>query len=191
MSGPRELERWRAAEAAGRQAEAEAALTALLGHLPRLDPRPGFAARVAATATARAAVAARAAAARRPAWRWAAAAGVALVAGALGLVAAGLASPLAGPLFGPLAGSIRGKLSLAALIDGLSAALTTLAGWLSGALGVWELLADVGDAFAAAAGTGPVAVSLLAGLAVAALALRRLSALIATERSWSHVPSPG
>lgn len=185
-NGHPEIERWRAAEATRRETEAEAALTALLARLPQLEPRPGFAARVARTAAAEAAARARARAvtvtARGPAWRWVAAAAVALVAGGLVLLAG---------LGGPLAGSIGGRLSLAALIDGLSGALTAMAGWLSGAFGVWELLADVGGAVAAAAGTGPVAASMLAGLAVAALALRWLSALIATERSWSHVLYPG
>jgi hypothetical protein len=53
------------------------------------------------------------------------------------------------------------------------------------------LVADVGGALATAAGTGPGASAVLAVLAVSGLALRLLSDLIATERSWSHVAIRG
>jgi len=180
----KELARWRAAEAVGREAEAEAALAALFVRLPRLAPSAGFAARVAAAAAAGSVTPA---AARRRRWQLAAAAGLALVAGTLGTLLAGVAGPLARPL----AGSLAGRLSVAALIDGLASALTAFAAWLSGAAGAWGLLADVGGALATAAGTGPGTAAVLAVLAVSALALRLLSDLIATERSWSHVAIHG
>ena len=183
MNERKHLERWRAAEAAGREAEAEAALVALLVRLPRLDPPPGFAARVAAAAAAEVV----AAAARRRPWWSAAAAGLALAAGALGALAAGVAGPLAGPL----ARSLAGRLSFASVIDGLTSAVTAFATWLSGAAGAWGVLADVGGALATAAGTAPGATAILVTLAVSGLAVRLLSDLIATERSWSHVAIHG
>jgi len=177
------LESWRTAEAAGREAEAEAALAALLVRLPRLDPPSGFAARVAAAAAAESG----AGAARRRPWWWASAAALALVTGALAALAAGVAGPVAGPL----AGSLAGRLPFARLIDGLTAAVTAFVGWVSGAAGVWGLAADVAGAVATALGTPPVAAAVLVALAVASLALRLLSDLIATERSWAHVTSHG
>jgi hypothetical protein len=182
MNEREHLERWRAAEAAGREAEAEAALAALFVRLPRLEPRPGFAARVAAAAAAEAA----AAAARRP-WWWAAAAGIALAAGVLGALLAGVAGPAAGPV----AGTLAGRLSIARLIDGLAAAVTACADWFSDAAGLWGPIADVGGALATAAGTRPGMTAILVALALSGLAVRLLSDLIATERSWSHVALHG
>jgi hypothetical protein len=187
MNEREHLERWRAAEAAGREAEAEAALAALFVRLPRLEPRPGFAARVAAAAAAAAAAAEAAAAAVRRPWWWAAAAGIALAAGILGALLVGVAGPAAGPV----AGTLAGRLSLARLIDGLAAAVTACADWFSGAAGLWGPIADVGGALTTAAGTRPGMTAILVALALSGLAVRLLSDLIATERSWSHVALHG
>lgn len=173
------LKRWRAAEAAGREAEAEAAMAALLARVPRPAPLPGFAARVAALAAEEAAR--RRAPAASPLRPFA-------IAAALMLALGGLAA-LMSRVAGPLAGSLSEQLTVATLIDGLAAAVTGTARWLAGAFGVWEVLAEVGRAAATAAGTTPVLAGILVALALAALSLRLLSDLIATERSWTDVPS--
>ena len=99
--------------------------------------------------------------------------------------------PSSGPVAGPVAGTLADRLSVAALIDGLSSAFTAGAGWLSGAAALWGVLADVAGALATAAATAPGATAILAALALAGLALRLLSDLIATERSWTHVAFHG
>lgn len=170
----RQLERWLAAESAGRSEDSEAALGALFSRLDRLEPAPGFAERVLGALLAEPlAVGSGPAKARR----WPAVGLAALLSGWLVL------SLLAGRLAAPA----KSFVSVAELLDGIGRALDWTARGLASAGELWSSLTGMANAFATAAGTLPVAVALLAGLAVAGLALRALSDLMARERSWSHV----
>jgi hypothetical protein len=172
------LERWLAAEAAGRLDDAEAALAALFAAVPRLAPPPGFAERVVL-----------AVAPLSPAHPTRSTLGFRLaVAACLALVA--LAAPSVAGLAG-LAGGWLAELSVAGLLAGATAALVAAAGGVAdvvaGAGAVWQDLARVGGWAAAAAATPVVATALAAGLATAVVAFRLLAGLFAHERSWSHV----
>lgn len=167
------LTRWLAAEANGREAEADTALTEMFTELERLAPAAGFADRVVWAAARPAAVA-------LPAGAW-------LLRGA---VAAGLALiALCVPLLLSVLSMVPVRLSPSRLVDGVSAAFIALARWIADAVAFWEGLERVAGWLTSAASAPPAAAVLLASLAVAAAALRALAELIAHERSWSHVPN--
>lgn len=170
-----QLERWLALEGAGRDREAEAALGALFERLPELGPSAGFADRVMRAIAAPPALAAAAPAAGRS-WL-----PRGLLAACLALVA--LAAPVLPALLAPIAG----RVSLGGMVQGVADAVAALARWMAGAAAVWDGLARIAGWAAAVAGAPQAVAALLVMLAVAALALRRLSDLIAHERSWSHV----
>ena len=173
-----DLERWLAAEAAGRPEEAEAALAELFAALPRLVPPAGFAGRVMlAVALAPQALLRSPARLPRP-LRWTLRG---LLAAAVALVALGVPS-----LPGLLAPAWE-WLSLARLLDSATACLVAASRWLAAAMSFWEGLARLGGGVAETVAAPPVAAVLLVSLAAAATALCFLADLIAHERSWSHV----
>jgi hypothetical protein len=172
----RELERWLALERAGRDSEAEAALGELLERLPELGPSVGFADRVMLAIAAPPALPAAVRPAAGRSWLLRG-----LLAACLTLVA--LTTPLLPALLAP----VSGRISVGGMIQGAADAVAALARWMAGAAAVWEGLARISGWAAAVAGAPQAVAALLLMVAVAALALRRLSDLIAHERSWSHV----
>jgi hypothetical protein len=165
------LRRWLAAEAAERPAEAETALAELFAALPRLAPPAGFADRVMLAAAL-----APPAASRAVAWTLRG-----LLAAAVALVALGV------PSLPRLLAPAWAGFSLSRLFDAVTSGLVAAARWIAAALSFWDGLARLG-AWVAQTTTAPaVATALLAGLVLAAAALRLLAELIAHERSWSHV----
>lgn len=161
------IERWLAAETAGDEERAEAALAAAIGALPRFAPSPGFADGVM-TAVAPA-----------PSTRWES---VARVAAVLALALVGTAAGLL-PMLGAL--PVRGP-SLAAIAQTAVGATTWLGGWVSTGVDVWDALAGFGRALGVAASTPQVASGLAATVAVVSVAFYTLQRLLTPERrSWS------
>lgn len=162
------LDRFLAADLAGREEGAEEALFALFAGLPVDEPPPGFAARV----LERAVIGTRAAA---PAWLRLAVAACLVATGGLAVLLPWLLAP-----FVP-------ELTLARAIDAASAALAAVAAWLTVALELWHELLGVASALRLPFETGATAGVAVLCLLVSAGALALLSNLIAQERNWSHV----
>lgn len=175
-----DLERWLAAEAAGRLDAADAALAGLFAALPSLAPPAGFADRVmlaAGLATLpQRALPALPALPRAVRWTLRG-----LLAAAVALVALGV------PALPALLAPAWARFSLPGLLDAAIAGLVAGSRWLAATLSFWDGLAHVGGWVAQVAAAPQVAAVLLGGLVVAAAALRWLADLIAHERSWSHV----
>lgn len=163
------LERFLAAEQAGREEDAEGALTALFGQLPALGPRPGFAARVLARVAMRPLFA-------RPWVRWS-------------LAASTLATALAAGLLLPLVGPVFGWIGPARLLHLLVAAFTSLLARVVRGLEVWETVAAVSRTLSEVALHLPILMLLVLQLAIAAAALHALAGLALPKRSDLHVAS--
>ena len=167
---PEAWPRYLAAEAAGREDAAEAALAELFRGLPVLGPAAGFADRLMARI------------APRHSWFSRPAARASLAAA---LVAAALSIAVVGPLVGPLAALIGPGGFLELLIGGFSA----LVGRFASGLAAWSPFVS------AARGLGhvlsePLLVALLgAQFLVSALALRGLAGLASPARSSIHAAS--
>lgn len=161
------IARWLAAETAGDEERAEAALAAAIGALPRFAPSPGFADSVMSAV----------APATTPRWAWvprvAAVIALALVGTAAGLLPALGALPVRAP-------------SLAAIAQTAVGATAWVGGWISAGFDVWDALAGFGRALGVAASTPQVASGLAATVAVASVALYTLHRLLTPERrTWS------
>ncbi len=168
------IARWLAAERAGGQAEAEAALAALLANLDQPAPPAGFATRVMLRAAEAGALAVQPSLVRSA---WARAAVVLLV------LAAGLAVTFALVALQPLVA----RFSPGDLVAGL-AALATAAG--SAAAGLVEGLQRVEvlrRAIALSLASPAVALAVGLCLALAAGGFRLLHDILQRERSWSYV----
>jgi hypothetical protein len=158
--------RFLAAEAAGREEEAEAALTALFAAAPAPAPAAGFADRVMARIASRSPFA-------RPAVRFGLAAA---------LLLAALSTALLAPMFVPLARLV----SLADLLDAGLRLSTALTVQIATGLSLWESVGGVAGTLARAL-LHPVTLPfVLAQFAVAALALRGLIRIASLKRSSSH-----
>jgi len=154
------------AEAAGRDADAEAALARLLGALPLAAPSAGFAGRVV-----------RAAGLAPAPWSWPARAAVALALALTGAAAAYL--PLL--LFG-LGHLVRpGE-----VLDAAVGAVVTLVHGFVDLLSAGHLLARIGEALWLVATSPPVALVLLALITLATLAFRWLTELLTPQRSVEY-----
>ncbi|KAB2957115.1 MAG: hypothetical protein F9K18_12930 [Thermoanaerobaculia bacterium] len=160
--------RFLAAEAGGRDAEAEAALAELFRALPERRPRPGFADRVMLR------VAVRPGWFARPAVRFALAAT---------LVALAVSAALLVPLLAPLAGLIGPGGALGFAVEGLSRIATRFAEGLA----AWAPLATVGRALGRALLEPRLAGLLVVQFLIAALALRGLAGVVSAQRSTVHV----
>lgn len=162
----RHLERWREADAQGREADADAACLALFEASPRDPAVPnGFTARtIAAVTAAREGDRIRARRVRR-----------ASIAGAVGTSAAGLY--LAGPwLLSGLSALVLGSIKVL-----VGVAVTIASGVQTGA-DLWTILATLGRAAAAFAAEPRVTVAMIAMQAVAMLALVALQRLLGSDR---------
>ncbi|HYH44679.1 MAG TPA: hypothetical protein VEG34_03275 [Thermoanaerobaculia bacterium] len=182
--------RWLAAERAASEAEAEAALAALLADLDQPAPPAGFAARVMRRAAEDGVLPVAAAAPAR--WRswsprvswpqvmrstWARAAAVLL------LLTSGLTVALAlGALQPLLAGFSSGD-----LVAGLADLATAVGAAVTGLAEAVEYFAALRRAIALALGSPVVALALGLCLALAAGGFRLLHDILQRERSWSYV----
>jgi hypothetical protein len=158
--------RFLAAERAGRDEEAEAALAALFAAVPSPSPRPGFAGRVMARIAPRSVFA-------HPGSRFGVAAALALAA---------LSAALLAPMLLPLAGLV----SLADLIGGGSRLLAAVAVRVASVLAGWESVGQVVAAVGRALLAPETLPFVLAQFAVAALALRALVRIARLQRSSNH-----
>ncbi len=168
------LARWLAAEAAGRDSEAEAALGQLFVALPSRAPAPGLAARVMAEVATPPVVAVR----RGGLWTAAA---------ALLLALAGWGAALVGLTGGPAAGRLSPAELLSALAEGAVTGFRWVGEWAVTALDLFSVLRRLTGALTVAASAAPVATALVAALLVAAAALGALQQLIERDRRLSHV----
>jgi hypothetical protein len=158
-----------AAEAEGREPAADAELAALLGSLlPRLAPAPGFAARVMARLPR-----------RRSRWSHPAV--------RFGLAAALAAAAVSVALVTPTLGALLGLLGPAGAFGLAVGGFAEVATRFADGLASWQPAGVVARALGRALLEPRLAVLLLAQMIVAALALRGLAAVAATERSSSHV----
>jgi hypothetical protein len=170
--------RWRAAEARGDEAAADAALAAMVRGLPLEAPSPGFAARVLARRAVSPAAAGAAAPARTPAFdeaaptaaaaRWAAAVLALLAAGTLGLASAVV--------------TLLPKLDLGAGVRGFNGLVVMLWGWIADGVGLWLRAAEWSALVARVVAVPEVAWSLLAAALAAALSFYLLQRILANER---------
>jgi len=147
--------RWRAAEARGDEAAADAALAAMVRGLPLEAPSPGFAARV----LARRAVSPS---------RWAAAVLALLAAGTLGLASAVV--------------TLLPKLDLGAGVRGFNGLVVMLWGWIADGVGLWLRAAEWSALVARVVAVPEVAWSLLGAALAAALSFYLLQRILANER---------
>lgn len=158
--------RFLAAERAGREAEAEAALATLFAALPPAAPRPGFAERVMARIAPRSIFA-------LPSTRF-------------GVAAALVLAALSAAFLAPMALELAGLVSLADLIGGGVRGLASVTVRLATALAGWESVGQL----VAAVGRGLLQPAnlpfVLTPFAVAALALRGLVRIARFERSTNH-----
>jgi hypothetical protein len=185
--------RWLAAERAASEAEAEAALAALLAGLDQPAPPAGFAERVMRRAAADGVLPVAAAApARRRSWSpwsprvswpqvmratWARAAALLL------LLTSGLTVALAlGALQPLLAGFSSGD-----LVAGLADLATAVGAAVTGLAEAVEYFAALRRAIALALGSPAVALALGLCLALGAGGFRLLHDILQRERSWSYV----
>jgi len=162
--------RFLAAEAAGRSAEAEAALSELFGALARPSPQPGFSARVMAGLGSR-----RSIFASRPFQVGLAAA----------LVVAALSAVLAGP---PLA-ALASWIGPAGLAAAGAEVITHLSLRLAAGLALWSDAGVVGAALARAARHPQILALILTQFLIAAAALWGLVTLAVQQRSSNHAAS--
>lgn len=160
--------RYLAAEAEGRDAEAEAALAELFRVLPERRPRTGFADRV----MLRLAV--------RPSWFARPAVRFALAAA---MVAVAVSAALLVPLLAPLAGLIGPGGAIGFAVEGLTRLVTRFAEGLA----AWAPLATVGRALGRALLEPRLAALVGVQFLIAALALRGLAGVVSTQRSSVHV----
>lgn len=161
-----ELGRWMTAEAADDEVRAEAALSALLGSMPRLTPSPGFAERVLWASLPEPA---RGPAWSAWAWKLALTAALALAGLATGLLPALRLLPIGVP---------RASVLVKAVANGIH----WVGDWLRTGFEVWDLLSRIGHAVALATGT-PEAAAALAGSAIlGGIALYALHHLLTLER---------
>ena len=168
-----ELDSWRRfreAEAAGRDADADLALRELFSALPRLAPAPGFGDRILARIARRRSVFAL------PAVRFGLAAA---------LLVAAIGTALVAPMALPLAGLIGPGGVLAAAIRGLAGFSVRAASGLA----TWSSLSSAAWALGRALLHPPVLALLLLQFAIAAIALRGLVALTPSTRSSRHASS--
>lgn len=166
------LGRWLAAEAAGEDRVAEAALNRLFQRLPRPRPRPGFASRVMAAAALAPLPAPAPAGA---ALRW------------LVLAAAALAA-LALPLRLPLLLGLVSWIGPAEVLAALGGGVVTLADGLHNALSLAAAFADVQRALLGVLARPAVSLTLLAAVVVVTFAYRWLADQLTASRSLTDVP---
>ena len=150
--------RWLAAETAGDEAAADAALAALVRAAPLEAPSAGFAARVMAART----VAAPAAGAR-----WAAAVLALLSAGTLVLASAAV--------------TLLPKLDLGAGVRAFHGLLAVLSGWVAGGVALWLRAAEWSGLVARFVAVPEVAWSLLGAALAAALSFYLLQRILSRE----------
>ena len=168
-----ELDSWRRfreAEAAGRDAEADLALRELFFALPRLAPSAGFADRILARVARRTSI-------------------FALPGVRFGLAAALLVAAFGTALFAPMALPLAGLIGPGGI---LSAAIRGLAGFsvrAASGLATWSSLSNAAWVIGRTALHPPILALLLLQFAVAAAALRGLVALTPSTRSSRHASS--
>jgi len=175
------LDRWLAAEADGREDDAETALFALFETLPPLAPPAGFANRVivrAALAPIPAPVPARRNLVAVPWLR-------ALV--ALSLLIVGLALPWLSGLLRSLAGVTGSLWSLADMVRLGMEGLVAVSQGLGAALALWDWLLEIGRTLQAPFATPAAALVMVVCLLVSVAAFHFLRDLISRDRSWIHV----
>lgn len=172
------LDRWLAAEADGREDDAETALFALFETLPPLMPPAGFADRVVARVGLAAPVPARRNLAVAPWLR-------ALV--ALSLLIVGLALPWLSGVLRSVADVTSSLWSLADLVGLGTKALIAVSQGLVAALALWDWLLEIGRALQAPFATPAVALVMVGCLLVSLAAFHFLRDLITRDRSWTHV----
>lgn len=156
------IDRWLTAEASGRTEEAEDALTALFAELPSAGPSTAFVGAVLARAGVGPAAVAR------HGWWW-----------RLAALAALLLVPSTAVVVLRTAG-------LGGLAQGFADGVAALGRWLAEGSWLWAGLSTVADAVGRAAAVPAVAAGVGLGLFLAAVALRLLYELLASERSWSY-----
>jgi hypothetical protein len=174
---------WRAAEAGGDEAAADAALAALVRALPLEAPSPGFAARVMTARRAAAPAALPALAALRDpapptaaAARWAAAVLALLSAGTLALASAAV--------------TLLPRLDLGAGVRAFHGLLAVLSGWFAEGVALWLRAAEWSALVARLVAVPEVAWSLLAAALAAALSFYLLQRILANEGKLIHVQRP-
>jgi hypothetical protein len=174
---PEALARWLAAEADGREREAEGALFELFAALPLAAPPAGFADRVMARASLPALRTVTAAGQRDVfAWR------PLRVLLALCVVATGL-----GALWLPQAlRAVAGLWSVSGAVEGGTRLLIDGAGWLAALLRTWDFLLTLERALMQPLAAPQVTALLLGALLASSLAFRFLRDQITGER-WTHV----
>jgi hypothetical protein len=165
------LARFLEAELSGRPEVSDPALVELLRALPGARPAHGFVGRVMARLPRR-----RPSIFARPAARWALGATTAVAA-----LAAGLLLPALGP--------VAGLIGPAGFLHAFIVSFADLVARFAHGLELWSSIAAVSRTLGEAALHPEVLLLLVLQLAVAALALRALTALALPERSSSHVPA--
>lgn len=186
---PDALARWLAAEQAGQDDAAEAALFELMEDLPPVTPPAGFADRVmarwalesppASPAFQRAAVPARERAA--PVWTR-----FAVGFGLLSAAAAFFVLPAVLIALGALTGSV-GSLSLAEILQAGVRALSGVSQTMASLVGLGQALATAFEALTPSLATPRLAGAVALCLAVSVASFRFLREVISRERSWAYV----
>lgn len=186
---PDALARWLAAEQAGHEQDAEAALFELLEELPPIAPPAGFADRVMARWTlesanlASPAVLPVPAAVRGPVPVWAR---VVLGLGVLTAGAAFFLLPVVLIALGALSGSV-GSLSLAEILRAGVHGLSSASQGAASLVGLWQALTTAVEALTPSLATPRLAGAVALCLAVSVASFRFLRELISRERSWAYV----
>ncbi|HEX2223381.1 MAG TPA: hypothetical protein VHN15_04150 [Thermoanaerobaculia bacterium] len=186
---PDALARWLAAEQAGQDDAAEAALFELIEDLPPVTPPAGFADRVMArwaleSPVASAVVPAAAVPIRKgaaPVW-----ARFVLAFGLLSAAAVFFVLPAVLIALGALTGSV-GSLSLAELLQAGVRGLSGASQAMASLVGLGQALATAFEALTPSLATPRLAGAVALCLAVSAASFRFLRELISRERSWAYV----
>jgi hypothetical protein len=172
------LDRWLAAEQAGRGDEAEAALTTLFAGLPPLQPPAGFADRVllrAGLAVAPASVHQTPRSLFASFW---VRGGITLCLFAVGVSVLWLPQTLR---------ALAGLLSVGELVRLWTGSVVVACRWLGSFVGLWDFLLTVGRALATPLESPAVVAAMVSCLLVSMVAFRCLRHFIPQDRSWFHV----
>jgi hypothetical protein len=163
---------WRAAEARGDEAAADAALAALMRAMPLEAPSEGFAAGVMARRSVAPAALPAAAPPSAAAARWAAAVLAVLSAGTLALASAAV--------------TLLPRLDLGAGVRAFHGLLAVLTGWIAEGVALWLRAAEWSAIMARLVAVPEVAWTLLAAALAAALSFYLLQRILAHERKLIH-----